>query len=323
MCSLADVAVTLKASQNVIISGHIMPDGDSIGSTIALGLALKKLGKNVIMTSPDPIPENYQFLPGANSVKHGLPVGNYDTFVVVDCSVPDRLGKDLVDLLNDEITVVNIDHHASESYFANVNYIDSRAAATGEIIYDLLIHMGITIDNKIAENLYTAIVTDTGSFRYEGTTAETHKRIADLLEHGVPVAKLSKQIFDEKPLAVIKVLQESLPTLNLSDCGKVAWISFDWISKEKIEARDEYTDNLINYPRQIKGVEIALLFREPEPNLVKVGFRSNYYVDVSQLAGLFGGGGHKRASGCTIAGNFDQVKEKVIAAALEIVKRGQ
>ncbi|MEG6615717.1 bifunctional oligoribonuclease/PAP phosphatase NrnA [Peptococcaceae bacterium 1198_IL3148] len=315
--------MALKASQNVIISGHITPDGDSIGSTIALGLALKKAGKKVTMASPDPLPDNYLFLPGADLVVHGLPAQQYDTFIVVDCSVPDRLGKHLVSLLNDGVTVVNIDHHASESTFGDLSYIDSQAAATGEIIYDLLVEMGTVIDKEMAINLYTAIVTDTGSFRYEGTSAETHRRVASLLECGVPVARLSKLIFDEKPLEVIKVLKEALPTLTVSQCGKVAWISFDWTSKEKTGAKDEHTDNLISYPRQIKGVEVALLFREQAPNMIKVGMRSNYYVDVNQLAGLFGGGGHKRASGCQMAGNIEEVKEKVITAALAAVKRGQ
>lgn len=321
MNSLADVAAALRQSRNVVVSGHIMPDGDSIGSTLALGMALEKLGKKVTMISSEPVPDTYQFLPGAERVQQELPPSDYDTLVMVDCSVRDRLAKELHGLLKDGVTVVNIDHHATADTFADINYIDSHAAATGEIIYDLLINMEIEVDHSMALSLYTAIVTDTGSFRYEGTTPTTHRRVADLLEKGIEVARVSKLIFEEKPLETINILKMVLPTLNVSDCGRVAWITLDWPTKELLGAKDEHTENLISYPRQIKGVEVALFFKALAPGTVKVSLRSNQYVDVNELAGNFGGGGHIRASGCQMEGDLEDIKNEVIAVALEAVRK--
>ncbi|MBM7854441.1 phosphoesterase RecJ-like protein [Desulfohalotomaculum tongense] len=320
--NLAGVAGVLTSANSVILSGHVMPDGDSIGSTIALGLALEKMGKKVTLSSPHAVPEMYRFLPGAHRVHQGLPEGEYDVFVVLDCSVPDRLGDRLQKLLDKDITVVNIDHHQTKETFAHVNYIDPKAAATGEIIYDLLVEMGVDLDLDIATNLYTAIVTDTGAFKYEGTTANTHRKAAALLECGVPGSRICKLLYDEKPIEVLKVLQAALPTLSISPCGKVAWISFDWQSRQRVGARDEHTDELVDYPRKIKGVEVAMLFREISPGSVKVSMRSNYYVDVNKLAAQFDGGGHKRAAGCLIQGEFNAVKERVIEAAIQVVQRG-
>ncbi|WP_031514431.1 DHH family phosphoesterase [Desulfofalx alkaliphila] len=323
MNSFVNVVKAMQDAQNIIISGHVTPDGDSIGSTLALAQGLNKLGKNVTVTSPDPIPEIYQFLPGVKDLRVGLPLGNFDTFVVLDCSVPWRLGDELQELLNNEdVKVVCIDHHPFEQVFGNVNYIDIKAAATGEIIYDLLIEMNIELDLDIAINLYTAIATDTGSFRYENTTAGTHRRVGELLNYGVPVAKISNLLYDEKPLEVFKVLQRALPTLGLSACGKVAWICVDWNTKQLTGAKDEHTDDLISYPRRIKGVDVALMFREQSPGLVKVSMRSNYRVDVNKLAGQFNGGGHKRASGCLIKGDFNSVQKQVVTAAIDAVRRG-
>ncbi|MBO8137047.1 MAG: bifunctional oligoribonuclease/PAP phosphatase NrnA [Desulfotomaculum sp.] len=321
MNDLKDVAWELYDAESIIISGHVMPDGDSIGSTLGLGLALEKIGKKITFTSPHPIPEIYKFLPGAERIHHGLPDGVYDTFVVLDCSVPDRLGDEVVSLLDRDIKVINIDHHQVEKPFAHVSYIDSKAASTGEIIFDLLKNMRINLDVDIATNLYTAIVTDTGSFKYEGTAPGTHRKAAALLEYGVNGARISKMLFDEKPIEVFKVLENALPTLNVSECGKVAWINFDWEARQKTGAKDEHTEELVDYPRRIKGVEVALLFRELSPGVVKVSMRSNYYVDVSRVASEFGGGGHKRASGCVLKGDISEVQKQVISAALEAVKR--
>lgn len=320
MNNLAEVATALLRSHNVVIAGHIMPDGDSIGSTLAIGLALEKIGKNVTMFSNEEIPEIYQFLPGADRIRQELPPSGYDTLIMVDCSVKERLGEKLDSLFNDDVTLINIDHHATKEIFADINYIDPRAAATGEIIYDLLVHMDIDIDQQMAVNLYTAIVTDTGSFKYEGTTPDTHRRVANLLAKGIEVAEISRKIFEEKPLATINILKKVLPTLNVSDCGQLSWISLDWPTKELLKAKDEHTEDLITYPRQIRGVEVALFFKALSPETVKISLRSNQYVDVNKLAGKFGGGGHKRAAGCQIKGAFAEIKQQVITAALEAVK---
>ncbi len=322
MNKLSSIANALFNAEKIIISGHVAPDGDSIGSTLALGLALEKLGKQVTMTCPDGLPEKYAFLPGAERLQCGLPSGSYDTFVVLDCSAPDRIGENLEPLLNKNLKVVVIDHHVGNECFADISYIDSRAAATGEIVYDLLQLMQIDLDLDMAVNLYTAIVTDTGSFRYDATTADTHRRVAELVDIGVPVAKVSKLIFEQRPLVAYKVLEKALSTLSLSACGRVAWIAVDYATRKSLAVTDEHTDNLVDYPRNIKGVEVALFFKEVEPGLVKVSMRSNYFVDVNKLAAEFNGGGHLRASGCTVKGDLKQVIIEVVQKAVEAVQRG-
>lgn len=322
MNSLQEVAKAIIDSNSVLISGHVMPDGDSIGSTIALGLFMESLGKKVTMTSPDMVPDLYNFLPGVHRLHRGLPKGEYDTLVILDCSVPERLGNELIYLLNGDIKVINIDHHPGTSYFADINYIDASAAATGEIIFDLIRLMNAEINTDIASNLYVAIVADTGSFRYESTTSNTHHRVAELLKYGVSVSDISNKLYDEKPIEVFRVLQAALPNLTISDCGRVAWISLDWHTKRILGAKDEYTDDLISYPRRIRGVEVALFFREISPGNIKVSMRSNNYVDVNKLAAMFDGGGHKRASGCLISGGIEAVIDRVVKAAMESVIRG-
>lgn len=321
MNNLRAVAEVLLNSNRPLLCGHIMPDGDSLGSVLALGMALQSKGKEVTMVSSDPLPDLYEFLPGIKEVAVGsVPKRDYDLLVVVDCSVPDRVGSTITPLINSGLPVVVIDHHVNDQPFGNYNYVRSSAAATGEIIIDLLEQLGISINLDLAINLYTAIVTDTGSFRYENTTPETHTKIAKLLEFGVPVSLLSNQIFGEQPLKSIRLLEVALRNLEVSDCGRIAWISIERDKIKALGAEDQHIEGLISYPRKIKGVELAISFRELDDKRVKVSFRSKYTVDVNLMAKKFGGGGHIRASGCTIEGNLAKVKEIIIKEAKEIFR---
>lgn len=318
MNSLLEIAEVLQRSRRVILCGHVMPDGDSLGSVLALGMALEGMGKDVTLASHDAIPEAYNFLPGKERFLLGAQAlaGQYDTFVALDCSVPDRLG-DLRELLNRPgIVTCNIDHHAGFELYAHFNHVDSSAAATGEIILNLLDLMDIPVSGDIANYLYVSLVTDTGSFQYENTTSRTMRSVARLMDSGVPAAQLNILLFEEKPLANFRVLGAALDTLSLSSCGKVAWISIDRRTLEQLNARDEHADGLINYVRMVRGVEVALLFREVSSKRYKVGLRSKGTVDVNRLAGLFGGGGHSRAAGCIMEGDFEDIKSKIIEVSI-------
>ncbi|SHF23650.1 DHH family phosphoesterase [Desulforamulus putei] len=321
MNNLMAVAEAIKKARRPLLCGHVMPDGDSLGSVLALGLGLRLLGKEVTIVSSDPIPDLYHFLPGVETVIVGkVPEGRYDLLVAVDCSVPERLGSALEAFVNNGLPVAVIDHHVNDQPFGHYNYVRAEAAATGEIIMDLLDLLQVPLNLDLAINLYTAIVTDTGSFRYENTTAETHARTARLLACGIPVSRLSNQIFGEQPLVSLRLLEVALGTLAVSHCGQIAWMS---ISREQIKsvgAGDQHIEGLINYPRKIKGVELAIVFRELDEQRVKVSFRSKYRVDVNLLAKKFGGGGHVRASGCTIEGRLEQVKELVLKEAKELFR---
>ncbi|MBE0467116.1 MAG: bifunctional oligoribonuclease/PAP phosphatase NrnA [Candidatus Desulforudis sp.] len=320
--SLPAIAAELRRVKNPLLVGHVMPDGDSVGSTLALGLLLEKLGIAATMLSQDPVPAAYRFLPGVDRIHIGVvPDMSFDCVVLLDCSVPERVGEAVQPLLSRPgVKVLNIDHHVSALPFADYNYIDPSAAAVGEIIFDLATLLGVDLTPDIAACLYTAIVTDTGSFRYENTSAGTHRRVARLIENGLEVGSINTQIYDEKPLAAVKLLHLVLETLTLSECGRIAWLKLTTAMEEQCGAGRVEAEDLINYARVIQGVEVGILFREMPEGQVKVGFRSKRMVDVSVLASKFGGGGHPRAAGCMFEGKLADAVILVIAAAEKSVR---
>ncbi|BAF59452.1 MAG: bifunctional oligoribonuclease/PAP phosphatase NrnA [Pelotomaculum sp.] len=318
MSSLAVIAEVIKRAGNVLICGHIMPDGDCLGSVLALGLALEKIGIKATMAGPDPVPAVYAFLPGAEKFVSGdPPEGNYDTLIILDCSVPERLGKGYRELAEKkDLTVINIDHHHGYNPFGRYRYIDPSAAAVGEIVFDLLHLMQVRIDSAIATCLYTAIITDTGSFQYNNTTPNTHRRVAELLECGAPAAQVNIRLYEEKPRAALLLLGKALNSLKISTCGRVSWMTVTLEDLKSAGAVDEHADGLVNYARSVMGVEVGMLFREVSEGKYKVSFRSKKAVDVNRLAALFGGGGHPRAAGCVIQGELEDLKEKIVSAAI-------
>lgn len=322
MDSLPQIANAINRASNVIICGHVMPDGDCIGSMIATGMALESMGKAVTLISHDPIPEIYRFLPKVEDIhtREWEFDKCYDTFIILDCSVPQRLGDNFKRILEKDLVVINLDHHTNAVAFADYNYIDPLAAATGEIVFDLLELFKVPITEDIATCLYVAIITDTGSFQHENTLPGTHRRVASLIEHGIPLARVNNLLFKEKPLLNLRVLEVSLQTLRLSQCGRVAWMSVTRDMLNRLQALDEHTDELIDYVRVIKGVEIAIIFKEISIGRFKIGFRSKESVNVNYLAGLFGGGGHNRAAGCVLEGEMAEIQRKVIASAIDLVK---
>ncbi len=321
MNSLADIATALKRAQNVLVCGHVMPDGDSLGSVLALGLTLEGMGKKVTMAGPDPSPEIYDFLPGLEKYRVGLPPDvEFDTLVVLDCSVPERLGPGFQELLLGETDTVILDHHTGSSCSGKYRYVDPSASAVGEIIYNLIIAMGLEISLDVAICLYTAIVTDTGSLQYDNTTPGTLRRVADLMEIGVPASQINVLIYEEKPREVFQLLCSALGTLTISPCGKVSWMTVTRETIRNTGAKDEHTEGLVNYTRSIRGVEVGILFRETGEENFKISFRSKGTVDVNKLAGLFGGGGHPHASGCTVQGKLNIIIDQVVSAALSVVR---
>lgn len=317
MSSLKEISDVLAGSSRVLLCGHILPDGDCLGSVAALGMALEKMGKEVAMASPDPLPEVLRFLPGADRFSTDSEAGSgCDTFVSLDCSVPDRLGP-FRQYLGGRLVTVNIDHHISSvEGFAQYNHIDRDAAATGEIMLDLIDILGPGLDRDMATCLYVAIVTDTGSFQYENTSPETLRRAARLMETGIQAALINSLLYEEKPLKAIQVLGAALDRLNISPCGKVAWLVVDRKLLGRFSAGDEHTDGLVNFLRTVRGVEVAILFREIDPGKYKVGFRSKGKINVHRLAAGLGGGGHVRASGCVLDGDPEQIVETVVREAV-------
>ncbi|MGO0122985.1 DHH family phosphoesterase [Desulfothermobacter acidiphilus] len=326
--SLKLAAQELNRAQRLLLLGHMMPDGDCLGSMLALGHALRSRGKMVDWVLPDPVPASLAFLPGAAEVGVGpqaIQALHPDLIVVLDTSTPDRLGtlKDPVSRLRREgARMMLLDHHVTATPFADVNFIFPQAAAVGEAVFELLRLMGFSpLTAAIATCLYTAIVTDTGCFQYETTTAATHQRVAELIEAGVKVREVSLQIYEEKPREQITALREALKTLRFSPCGRMGWMTLDWETMEREGIKGEHTNGLVSCVRQVQGVELALFFWEVEKGLVKVSLRSKRYLDVNRLAERFGGGGHVRAAGALIAGSLEEVVARVCAAGAEALAR--
>lgn len=301
--TLAEIGDLLVRKDNILLTGHVSPDGDCIGSVLGLGLALESLNKNVFMVMQDTIPEMYQFLSGTEKLVAPGKLGQPPELVVfLDCTDFSRAGETWFQELAVHIPVINIDHHISNLCFGTYNLVDSSAAATAEIICRLLKNMKIPLSVPVATALYTGIVMDTGSFQYQNTSPETLRMAAMLLEHGVELGEIREKLFESRSLISLQVVSLALENLKISRDGKIAWTILDQETLTRIGARSEHCEGVVNYPLSIKGVKIGLFFREMNNGIVKVGLRCRSGYDVSRIAANFNGGGHKLAAGCQVNG---------------------
>ncbi|MCR4430560.1 MAG: bifunctional oligoribonuclease/PAP phosphatase NrnA [Tepidanaerobacteraceae bacterium] len=308
----------LAKYNSYIVTSHIVPDGDGIGSVLAMMLALQKAGKNAVAVVRDTVPDKYIFLPYARTIKKDFD-GKYDVIISLDCGDEERLGfeKPLKDLGK---IVVNIDHHKSNTFFGDINIIDCHASSVGEILYHIIKDLTI-IDMDIATNIYTSIITDTGSLRYSNTTPSCLRILAELVEKGVKPDFISRQVFEKRSIESVNLIKMALNTLEILSDGMLACIFITKEIMEKSGAKEEDTDGIINYAREIEGVEVAVLFKEKEEGLIKVGFRSNDWIDVSKIAEEFGGGGHARAAGCTLKATLNETRENVLNSVKKYLAR--
>jgi phosphoesterase RecJ-like protein len=308
-----------ETKDRFIATCHVNPDGDAIGSLLAIGSVLKRLGKQVELVCAEGVPSVYLFLEGSESIKEKRdPSITPEVLISVDCAEKERcvIDPEIWDIPG--LTVINIDHHITNTGFGNLNLIDSQAAATGEVLYRLFDDARIPLNRGIAVALYTAVATDTGFFRYSNTSAFTLELTARLVkEHGIEPSKVAEQVHEQKSFNSVRLLGEVLCTLKVGIGGKVAWMVLDQSMLRKFKVENEETESFVNYARSIEGVEIGILFKELRANEIKLSWRSSVAVDVSKLAAYFGGGGHARAAGCTINGPVDQVVKDVLKYVVE------
>lgn len=304
----------LNKKDVIAVISHVNPDGDSIGSLLALAMGLKKLCNNVNIYINDELPEKFNFLPGVQDIRLYNDKNNilFDFCFVLDCGDRHRLGYS-EGILKKSRKVVNIDHHISNDGFGDINIVDLEASSTSEIVLDLLKEKDISLDTSIATCLYTGIATDTGNFIYDNTTSKTHRAAAELMEYGINLNDITCNLYQNKSLDAMRFLGYMLSKLEVSYNGKLAIIMVyeEDLKKYKLASND--VEGVINYARDIQGVEIAVLLKEMSEGSVRVGFRSKNNIDVSELAGKFGGGGHKKASGATMTGNMKEVRHKIEA----------
>ncbi len=306
-----------------LITAHVNPEGDSVGSQIALSLMLEKMGKNVVVVQQDPVPDNLRFLRGSGSVMREVPDGfNASVVVMLDCPVKERVGKVMREFSGEEL-IVNIDHHVSNEYFGDINWVESGMSSAGEMIYCIAAEMGWDIPEDMAEALYTAILTDTGMFNYENTSKATHEAAGDLISRGADPVSIHKKIYESKSPGEVRLLGRVLSTLELFADGRISCISMTRRMCRDEEIDVPSTDEFINFPRSVKGVEISVFFKEDSSfeGRVNVSFRSTGGYDVNSLAAKFGGGGHPKAAGCVIEGTLEKARDLVISAAADILEK--
>ncbi|SMB94100.1 phosphoesterase RecJ domain-containing protein [Desulfonispora thiosulfatigenes DSM 11270] len=313
----------LANSKEVGIISHLSPDGDALGSQLALALGLEKMGIKTILINKDFVPENLSFLPSSQSIKPLESFTNIpEVLVFVDCATMERTGYDTDDINTNKIFTINIDHHISNSNFARYNLVKNQAAATAEIIYDLLSLLQIKMDKNIATSLYTGLSTDTGSFMYDNVTPTTHKVAADLIKYGADTSKVRVNFYENMSRNKVELLKQGLSNLNFSVDGRIAWIAYDLKSFEELNLSSTDADGMISYVKNISEVEVAMVFKEVQTNLYKVSMRSKSWFDVNELASLFDGGGHVRAAGCTIKGEINENIKKIVESCQQIMMRG-
>ncbi len=317
-----DMCAVLKDAIRVGVFSHVSPDGDTLGSMLGIGLALKKMGKEVFFFNWDPIPDNLLFLPGAEKIKNSLPEKWPDVLLFVDCADLQRVNLQTEDLPQTS-TVLNLDHHVSNVRFAHYNWVDPQASATAELAYHLILGLETEIDEEIATNLYTGIITDTGSFQYSNTHPCTHRIAADLLEKGIDVVRVHHLIYNQHPLAQLRLLSRALEGLQLLENGKLAVMTLNSQDFTNCGAKQEMSEGLINYAKSVAGVEVAVLLKEAAQDVVKVSLRSNLWLDVNKIALKFGGGGHYRAAGCTIHDSLSAARNHLIQAIEVELKNDQ
>lgn len=297
----------ILSARRVLIASHEMPEGDCLGSSLALGLGLEQLGQQVTLYNPDPVPRQCQFMVGHERFQRSIPQGDFDLIYVLDCGDIQRIGS-AAQILPQRGPILNIDHHRSNTYFGQMQVVDDLSSSTSELIYWLMTGLPITLTLPMAEAIYAGIITDTNSFQYANTSPWTLEVGRALMDMGVTPAKVATGLFESMSLARIRVLPRVLDTLELSEEGRIASIQVTQPMLQAAGATLTDTEGFINYPRSIDGVEVAVFYRE-KANGFAVSLRSKYRVDVGAVATALGGGGHRLAASFLVKGTLDQARE--------------
>ena len=319
--TLNNIIEAIRSSKKSLVLAHQNPDGDTLGSMLALGVMLKKSGHAADHVISDPVPEIYKFLPYAELVK--LPTDkdlqkNYDLAFSLDCGSLKRLGI-AKDLWLKAATTVNIDHHISNENFGKINWIEAHATSTGQVVFWLGEKLNIKITKEIATLLYTTLLTDTSCFANSNTNADALVWGAELIKLGAEHETVYRKVFLEKPLKAIKLFGIALNNLTVLEEGEIIWTYVTKDAMDKLNATNEDTEDIVDYVKRTKGAKVAVFFRE-EKNETKVSLRSNLDFDVSKIAVSMGGGGHKRASGINIKLPLKEACDEILKKVKEELK---
>jgi phosphoesterase RecJ-like protein len=322
--TIEEILMEIKKHETFLISSHINSDGDSIGSQLAFYSFLSELGKKVYIINTESVPARYRFLPNSGVIQtqtdlnnSGL-LNNLDAVITLDSGSLNRIGETLSAQISPESVIINIDHHSSNEYFGAYNLVDTNACATGELVFKIIKHSGMAIGYDRAVCLYTAILTDTGCFKFTNTTINAHLITAQLIEEGVQPEHITELVYDIVPYKKAKLFGMSLETLKISHDSRIGWMSVTNEMYKRTQTEAEDTEGFIDYVRSLENVEVALFFRETENGNTKVSLRSKNLsqnrptINVNDIATDFGGGGHIFAAGCSISKPMNEAIEAVL-----------
>ncbi|QJD83331.1 DHH family phosphoesterase [Cohnella herbarum] len=317
--ALKEAAAFIRERDDFLIVSHVQPDGDAISSTVATGWLLEKLGKKFTMLNEGPVPSRLQFLWKSSEIRTLDGDGNppdpdrkYRNVICVDCADYARVGQ-TNQWFDPDAELLNIDHHPTNDGYGRVNLMKFHAAATAEILFELIDELELRMDTDVATAIYTGLLTDTGGFRYSNTSPLVMAMASRLLEAGVNGPDLAEHLLERMTAGQLRITQRGLSRLTFSDDQQIAWL---WVNSEDLEesgATNEDLEGLVNYPRNVEGVEVGMLFKQNGQSSVKVSMRSAGRVNVAAVAQHFGGGGHVRAAGCRLTDPLPEVISQVVA----------
>ena len=316
MKNVKEIVQFIFQHDRFVLTSHVRPDGDSIASQLAMAEALEQLGKHAEIYDRDPFPPNYRSLPGVERIHVGEPVkGEFDAVIVLECANLKRADVEGLDAF----PAINIDHHPVNDMFGVLNWVDPSASAVGEMLYLLFSELGTQFTPDMATNLYTAILTDTGSFQFSNTTARTFRIASDLVSAGADPAWIAQVVLMSQSEARVRLIGRLIDTLDFDSSRKIAWVRLDREMFTETGAARNDTEGLVNYPLSVDGVELCAFFREEHPGEYRISLRSQGDLDVCSVASRFGGGGHRNAAGVTLQGSFEEVRRTVIDALSELL----
>lgn len=313
--ALKTAAEAIQRSSRVLLACHVGPDADALGSLLGLAHGLRALGREVQAVSPDGVPQLYRFLPGWRDVRTSSSPG-FDLAIGMDADGSHRLGSAEAAVLSAPC-VIDLDHHTGAARYGHLQVVDPTAAATGELVFELLGELGVRIDESIACCLMAAILTDTGSFRYSNVTPATFRVAAELVAAGAAPGPIYEAVYGSRPFEAGRLLGRLLSRMERSEDGRVVWSALGAADFRAAGAGSMQTEGFVEQLRMAEGSEVAIFLREEAGGEVKVSLRSRSGLNVAQIAAGFGGGGHAAAAGCTLAGPLEEATRRVVAAVLQ------
>jgi phosphoesterase RecJ-like protein len=314
---VAAIRDAILQRQRFVITSHARPDGDAIGSQVAMAYALRALGKDVQLVGADPAPSQFQTFPGVRDIQVSPTVdGQFDAAIVMECADLSRTGVQGLE----KYFLINIDHHPGNKNYGAINWFDPGAAACSEMVFDVIDALGVTLTPDIATHIYIAILTDTGRFHFSHITSRTFEICRRCTEAGAQPEAIARAVYDSSTMGHLRLMGAVLHNLELEGGGRAALAALTLKLLDETGATHEDADGLINIPLSVKDIQAVAFFKEIAPNDFRISLRSKGDVDVNRVAGAFGGGGHKNAAGCTVNGPYPEVRARVVAELRQVLK---